>query len=228
MKEGSMTTSDNEMHAADSTIAQQLAICADVLRDCSARGLHHANNIYDQHNYLKIQDVALELLALATGEPLTAIEPLRATTFSRPAPFPVADGAVIDVDGKILLIQRADNGLWALPGGGVDVGETPAQGAVREVLEETGVTCEPLELVGIHDSRLCGTRSRHHLYHVLFLCRPLTHIDVIQPSSHAHEVLATAWFSEHDLPQNIDPGHKQRIPEAFRIWRGDKQAYFDR
>src|SRR5579884_3713337 len=180
-----MTTNDNEKPPTNSTIAQQLAIWADILRDCSARGLHHANNIYDHNNYLKIQDVALELLALATDEPLTAIEPLRATTFSRPAPFPVADGAVIDDDGRILLIQRADNSLWALPGGGLDVGETPAQGVVREVLEETGVTCEPLALVGIHDSRLCGTRSRHHLYHVLFLCRPLTHIAPIQPPSHA-------------------------------------------
>lgn len=223
-----MTTSDNEKHATNSTIAQQLAICADILRDCSARGLHRANNIYDHNNYLKIQDVALELFALATGEPLTAVEPLRATTFSRPAPFPVADGAVIDDDGKILLIQRADNGLWALPGGGVDVGETPAQGAVREVLEETGVTCEPLLLVGIYDSRLCGTRSRHHLYHVLFLCRPLMHITVIQPPSHAQEVLATSWFSEHELPQNIDPGHRQRIPAAFRAWHGDNQAFFDK
>jgi ADP-ribose pyrophosphatase YjhB (NUDIX family) len=222
-----MTTSDNEKRAADSPIAQQLAIWADILRDCSARGLHHANNIYDHNTYLKIQDVALELLALATGEPLTAIEPLRATAFSRPAPFPVADGAVIDDDGKILLIQRADNGLWALPGGGLDVGETPAQGAVREVLEETGVTCEPIELVGIHDSRLCGTPSRHHLYQILFLCRPLKHIDVVKPPSHAQEVLASAWFNEHELPQNIDPGHRRRIPQAFRVWRGDKQAYFD-
>jgi len=41
-------------------------------------------------------------------------------------------------------------------------------------------------------------------------------------------VLATAWFSEHELPQAIDPGHRQRIPEAFRVWRGAKQAYFDR
>jgi 8-oxo-dGTP pyrophosphatase MutT (NUDIX family) len=118
--------------------------------------------------------------------------------------------------------------LWALPGGGVDVGETPAEGAVREVLEETGVTCEPLVLVGIHDSRLCGTPSRHHLYHILFLCRPLTHIDVVKPPSHVQEILDIAWFSEHALPQEIDPGHGRRIPEAFRVWHGGQQAYFDR
>jgi ADP-ribose pyrophosphatase YjhB (NUDIX family) len=223
-----MVAENNEQHRADLSIAQRLAIYADILRDCSAKGLHHANNIYDRENYRKVQDVALELLALATGDPLTEIEPLRATTFTHPAPFPVADGALIDDDGKMLLIRRADNGLWALPGGGVDVGETLAEGAVREVLEETGVTCEPVKLVGIHDSRLCGTPSRHHLYHVLFLCRPLTHVEIVKPPSHIEEVLDIAWFPEHALPQNIDPGHGVRIPEAWRVWHGDQQAYFDK
>src|SRR5581483_5824342 len=113
MKEGSMTAEKSEQHGAELSIAQRLAIYADILRDCSAKGLRYADNIYERDNYRKIQDVALELLALATGEPVTAIEPLRATTFTRPAPFPVADGAVIDEGGRLLLIRRADNGLWA-------------------------------------------------------------------------------------------------------------------
>ncbi len=221
-----MTARDDEKPEA--MFAQQLALYADILRDCSAGGLQRASNIYERDTYRKIQDVALELFALATGEPPAALEPLRATVFARPAPFPVAEGAVIDDDGKILLIRRADNGLWAFPGGGLDVGESPAQGTVREVLEETGVSCEPVVLVGINDSRLYGTRSRHHLYHILFLCRPLAHIDVITPPSHVQEVLDCSWFAEHDLPSNIDPGHRPRIPEAFRVWRGDLRAFFDR
>jgi len=221
-----MTTRDDEKPGA--SLAQQLALCADILRDCSANGLQFADTIYNRDNYRRVQGVALELLALATGETLPALEPLRATVFARPAPFPVADGAVIGDDGKILLIRRADNGLWALPGGGLEVGESPAQGAVREVLEETGVSCEPVALVGINDSRLCGTRSRHHLYHILFLCRPLKHIGVVTPPSHIQEVLDSGWFAEDDLPSDIDPGHIQRIPEAFRVWRGDQRAYFDR
>jgi len=44
----------------------------------------------------------------------------------------------------------------------------------------------------------------------------------------AHEILAKGWFSEDALPDNIDPGHISRIPEAFRVWHGDQRAYFDR
>ncbi len=52
--------------------------------------------------------------------------------------------------GEILLIRRSDNENWALPGGGVDLGESLTQAAVREVREETGIVCEVTGLVGIY------------------------------------------------------------------------------
>jgi ADP-ribose pyrophosphatase YjhB (NUDIX family) len=44
-----------------------------------------------------------------------------------------ADALVVDDDGRVLLVRRADDRLWAMPGGWVDAAETPEQGAVREV-----------------------------------------------------------------------------------------------
>ena len=210
------------------SLAQKLVLYADILRECSALNLHYAANVYERGRARRVQDVALELLALATGQSVEELEPLRATLMPRPAPFPCSDAAVIDEDGRILLVRRADNGLWAMPGGGLEVGETPAQGTVREVLEETGVTCEPVTLVGLYDSRLCDTISAHHLYQFSFLCRPLLHIPVVDPPEHAHEVREVRWFPEDGLPDEIDPGHRRRIPEAFRVWHGDARAYFDR
>jgi ADP-ribose pyrophosphatase YjhB (NUDIX family) len=52
--------------------------------------------------------------------------------------------------GEILLIHRTDNDNWALPGGGVDIGESLPQAAIRETLEETGVNCEITGLSGIY------------------------------------------------------------------------------
>ncbi len=220
-----MTTNNN---IPPQTLAQKLAMCADILRDCAALGLHFAANPYEQTRWQRTQDVVLELLALASARPLEEIEPLRAKLFVQPSPFAVGDGAVIDDAGRILLIRRADNGLWAMPGGGLEVGETPAQGVVREVLEETGVACEPVALVGVYDSRYCGTPSFYQLYQFSFLCRPLSATTMISPASHAHEVKEVQWFPGHELPEDIDPSHSKRIPEAFRVWHGDNRAFFDR
>jgi ADP-ribose pyrophosphatase YjhB (NUDIX family) len=205
--------------------AEQIALWADKLRDVSAMGLYFAKNIHDETAFRAVQTVALEMLALATGEAWEQIEPLRATVFANPTPLAVGDAAIIDNEGRILLIRRADNGLWAMPGGALEVGETPAEGVVREALEETGVRCRPIALVGVFDSRRCGMLTRHHLYACLFLCQPLAPSG--ETPSHAIEVKQTGWFAEHDLPEDIDPGHRTRIPEAFRMWHGDQRAFFD-
>ncbi|MEJ3749733.1 NUDIX domain-containing protein [Actinomycetes bacterium KLBMP 9797] len=53
--------------------------------------------------------------------------------------FVGARGVVRDDDGRVLLIQRSDNGMWALPAGAMELGESIADCAVREVFEETGL-----------------------------------------------------------------------------------------
>jgi 8-oxo-dGTP pyrophosphatase MutT (NUDIX family) len=70
-----------------------------------------------------------------------------------PAPnslIPAATVFVQDGDGSVLMVQRSDNGLWALPGGTMDFGETLAQCAEREVLEETGYRVQAVDVIGIY------------------------------------------------------------------------------
>lgn len=58
---------------------------------------------------------------------------------------------VIENDaGEILMIERSDNGNWALPGGAIDLGESMSQAGVRETREETGIDCEILDVLGIY------------------------------------------------------------------------------
>ncbi|MER7269004.1 NUDIX domain-containing protein [Micromonospora carbonacea] len=57
---------------------------------------------------------------------------------------------VCDEGGRVLLIQRTDNGLWSLPGGGQEIGEPVAGTAVRETREETGVRVEVTGMVGVY------------------------------------------------------------------------------
>lgn len=55
-----------------------------------------------------------------------------------------------DEDGRVLLARHADNDRWALPGGSIDPDETPADAAVRELWEETGLRATPERVIGVY------------------------------------------------------------------------------
>ncbi|MFK8908847.1 NUDIX domain-containing protein [Streptomyces sp. YS-3] len=61
-----------------------------------------------------------------------------------------ASAVVTDDQGRVLLQLRRDNGLWALPGGAMDIGDSLPGTAVREVKEETGLDVEITGLVGTY------------------------------------------------------------------------------
>lgn len=69
---------------------------------------------------------------------------------------PVANSLIVAVavavrsEGRLLLIKRSDNGLWALPGGAQDIGESTRDAATREVREETGIEIEVNGISGIY------------------------------------------------------------------------------
>jgi ADP-ribose pyrophosphatase YjhB (NUDIX family) len=55
-----------------------------------------------------------------------------------------------DDEGRILMIRRTDNDLYSIPGGQLELGETLAEAAVREVREETGIECEVTDVIGLY------------------------------------------------------------------------------
>jgi ADP-ribose pyrophosphatase YjhB (NUDIX family) len=68
---------------------------------------------------------------------------------------PSVTAIVTDPERRILMVHKTDNDLWALPGGGMDIGESIADAVVREVKEETGIDVEVTGIVGIY------TNPRH-------------------------------------------------------------------
>jgi ADP-ribose pyrophosphatase YjhB (NUDIX family) len=63
---------------------------------------------------------------------------------------PAASAVVVDSDGRLVLQRRADNDLWALPGGAMEIGESVAGTVVREVREETGLDVQPEYVIGVY------------------------------------------------------------------------------
>jgi ADP-ribose pyrophosphatase YjhB (NUDIX family) len=205
--------------------AEQIAFWSDQLRDLSAAGLEYANNTYDKKRYETIQNLAIEMLAFATEQPLESLLPLKSTIFSRMSPVVAGAAAVINKEGKILLMRRADNQLWAMPAGQMEVGESPAEAVVRETYEETGIHCVPKALVGIYDSRRWDEGILHHVYKFTFWCEPQEE-QSYEPFDPL-ETLEIGWFAHDDLPNDLYKDHYKRISDAYEVRNGNVQAYFD-
>ena len=128
--------------------------------------------------------------------------------------------AVVVRDEQVLLIRREDDGLWALPGGLTEVGETLAETAQRELWEETGVLGRVTQLLGIFDSRLCHSLTKSQLYHVVFLVKAENDEPTAGP-----ETTDAAFFRQDALPP-LSPGHHIRVPFVFRVLRGEASVPF--
>jgi ADP-ribose pyrophosphatase YjhB (NUDIX family) len=191
-------------------IVEDVAAWADELRAMAAIGLLYTNDAYDRDRYGRLQSIAGAMLARITdgGE----MHALMAGDVGYVTVKVGVAAAVLDGAGRILLVRRRDNGLWAMPGGWADVGDPPAAMTAREVLEETGLTVSVDRLLGLYDSRTRQFRHPHHIYHLVFRCSILAG----EPVATA-ETLAAAWFTTASLPE-LAPGHADPVRDAFRAW----------
>ena len=195
---------------------------ADEVRALADEGLQwSADEPYHRDRYERLRHIAAKAFAIVDRRGIDEIEREVLPLLTYPAPIPTVDAAIVDEDGRILLIQRADDELWAMPGGGTHLGETLAEGACREALEEAGAVVDVVDFIGVYDSRSCGASSPQHLAMVTFLCEPVAMVEATTPQ----EVLAAGWFAEEALPP-LSPGHTVRVPDVFRFLR-DRRVAFD-
>jgi ADP-ribose pyrophosphatase YjhB (NUDIX family) len=108
----------------------------------------------------------------------------------------VAVGAAVGNDqGELLLIQRADSGIWLYPTGWCDVGYSAAEVVVKEVEEETGIEVEPVRLIAVLDGLRLGF-TRVPLYSLLFHCRAVGG----ELKAHPLECSDVGWFTRDTMP----------------------------
>src|ERR1700745_3473438 len=129
-------------------------------------GMGFTQSLYERERYEEVLKVAADIKAAADD----ALEVRRETdhfiqewmeSVGEGVPGyvtpKVAVGAVVgNAAGEILLVQRKDSGVWLYPTGGADVGYSPAEVAVKEVAEETGIICRPVQLLSVIDGQQMG------------------------------------------------------------------------
>ncbi|WP_328495611.1 NUDIX domain-containing protein [Streptomyces sp. NBC_00414] len=128
---------------------------------------------------------------------------------------PSVTAVVVNDAGDLLMIHRTDNDLWAIPGGGHDVGESIADTVVREVEEETGVKVVVEDIVGVY------TNPQHVMayedgevrqqFSICFHARPVG--GELRTSSESKEV---RWVRLADIDTlNVHPSIRLRIQHGL-------------
>ncbi len=182
----------------------------------SQSGLHYCDNHYEIERYRAIGDIAAEMMG--AGGDMEKVRFLE--LFSREAGYatPKVDvrGAAFR-DDTILLVKESVDGLWTLPGGFADVGDSPAEAVERELLEESGFESRATKLCAVYD------RNKHphkpsfpfHLYKMFFLCE----ITGGEPRT-SSETDAVEFFKENELPPlsqgRVLPKQIKRMFEYYR------------
>lgn len=197
---------------------------ADELRAIAATGLHYCHDPYDKDRYERLTTMAAELLALADTRDAAGIEAAFRGGLGMITPGTTGAAAVFDDAGRLLLTRRADNGLWCLPGGAAEVGESSADSAVRETYEETGLRVRPLAVIGVYDSqRIPGNKHAWQHYCLLWAVELVGGELTIN-----HEVTEFAWCDRsRALALELTNSTRQRVPHAFTWYEQRGPAVFE-
>ena len=152
---------------------------SEALAGIARTGLGFTESLYEQERFEEILKVAADIRARPTATTTTTdaggLVQEWMDTVGKGVPGyvtpKVAVGAAVGNDkGELLLIQRADSGIWLYPTGWCDVGYSAAEVVVKEVEEETGIIAEPVRLIAVLDGLRLGF-TRVPLYSLLFYCR---------------------------------------------------------
>ena len=154
---------------------------------------------YDRERYEQLRRVAAEMVAERNGSEADRIEALFASETGHATPKLDVRGVVFD-EARILLVQERERAAWSLPGGWVDVGESPSEAVTREVLEESGFATRPVRLLGLFDRDRRGFPP--HLWHIwkaFFLCE----LEEGRQQDLGYETVAAGFFRRDDLPEPL-------------------------
>ncbi|MEV5618240.1 MULTISPECIES: NUDIX hydrolase [Streptomyces] len=113
-------------------------------------------------------------------------------------------GVVVREDGRVLTIQRADNGTWEPPGGVLELTEALEDGVRREVYEETGIKVQVDRLTGVYKNTSRGIVA------LVFRCRPEGGHEQL-----SDEATAVEWLTPDEVADRMAEVYAIRVTDAL-------------
>ena len=202
-------------------LSKRLYEIADELRGLASMGLHYARDDYDRERFEHPLRLSAEIVGLVEGSDTEAVLDHYHGNFDHVSPA-VGANAVVIREERLLLIRRSDDGLWALPGGLVEIGETLAEATARELREEAGIEADADHLLGIWDSHRVGSKLRMQTHHTAML---MEHVGG-EPRPDGVETTEVGYFAAADLPP-LSGGHQIMVPQLLELVRNGAPAFFD-
>ena len=195
------------------------------LQAIAQSGLTYAKDPYDVERYEQVRRIAAEIAASHSEGVAVHIDVLFAAESGYATPKLDIRAVVLDEE-EVLLVREKEDGLWTLPGGWVDVGESPSESVEREVKEESGYEVRAVRLLALWD------RDKHphppipfHVYKLYFQCELLGG----SPLAASTETEGVGFFSRDALPElslsRVTPQQIKRLIELATESEGS--AAFD-
>jgi ADP-ribose pyrophosphatase YjhB (NUDIX family) len=203
---------------------KQLLRWSEALAGIARTGLGFTESLYEQERFEEVLHVAADIRAAIDGNDgavdVDGVVHDWLDSVGKGVPGyvtpKVAVGAAVGNDkGEILLVQRADSGIWLYPTGWADIGYSAPEVVVKEVLEETGIEVEVVRLIAVLDGLRVGM-SRIPLYSLVFQCRPVGG----ELKAHPLECTDVGWFPLDDLPFPL-AGAERWGEHVFAALRGE-------
>lgn len=222
---GSVRPVDPIGEAGPTPSPKQLLRWSEALAGIARTGLGFTESLYEQERFEEILKVAADIRTAIDGgsegvEDADGVIEEWMGSVGKGVPGyvtpKVAVGAVVgNDDGELLLVQRADSGVWLYPTGWADVGYSAAEVVVKEVSEETGIDVEVIRLIAVLDGLRIGM-SRIPLYSLVFQCRPIGG----ELRAHPLECSDVGWFPLDALPFPL-AGAERWGKHVFAALRGE-------
>ena len=159
-------------------------------------GLAFTQDPFDRERYTQLADLVASILSTELDVPVDRARGFWEAEEGYATPKVDVRGGIFE-DGRVLLVRERSDGKWTLPGGWVDVNDSPSGAVAREILEESGYQARPVKLAALVDKlRHPHPPGIHHIYKLFFLCERIGGAPAV-----SSETDAVQFFPVRALPE---------------------------